>query len=116
MIQAPDLPLWAALLIAVFVLLGAVMTLIGSLGLVRLESFHERMHAPTLGATMGLASIVTASVISLSVLEQRLVVHELLIGLFVTVTTPVAFMLLARAALYRSRIEQGALPGSEDTE
>jgi multicomponent K+:H+ antiporter subunit G len=36
-------------------------------------------------------------------------VHEVLIGLFVTMTTPVTFMLLARAALYRDRAE-GRLP------
>ena len=31
--------------------------------------------------------------------------HEVLIALFVTVTTPVTLMLLARAALYRDRSE-----------
>ena len=31
--------------------------------------------------------------------------HELLIGLFVTVTTPVTLMLLARAAVFRDRTE-----------
>ncbi|EHJ58348.1 monovalent cation/proton antiporter, MnhG/PhaG subunit [Novosphingobium pentaromativorans US6-1] len=30
-------------------------------------------------------------------------VHEILIGIFVTLTTPVTLMLLARAALYRDR-------------
>jgi len=33
------------------------------------------------------------------------VAHELLIGIFITVTTPVTFMLLARAALHRDRVE-----------
>lgn len=31
--------------------------------------------------------------------------HEILIGAFITATTPVALMLLARAALYRDRTE-----------
>lgn len=116
MIQAPELPLWAALLTAFFVLVGAVITLIGSAGLLRLTDFHERMHAPTLGATLGVASLVIASVICFSVLQARVVVHEVLIGLLITVTTPVGFMLLARAALYRSRVENGVLPGTEGSD
>jgi multicomponent K+:H+ antiporter subunit G len=39
------------------------------------------------------------------VIEARPVVHELLILVFVVVTTPVTLMLLARAALYRDRAE-----------
>jgi multicomponent K+:H+ antiporter subunit G len=35
-------------------------------------------------------------------------VHEILIGIFITITTPVTLMLLSRAALYRDRIENVA--------
>ena len=38
-------------------------------------------------------------------LQSRPVLHEVLIAVFVTVTTPVTLMLLARAALYRDRSE-----------
>lgn len=109
MIQAPDLPAWAAILVGVLILIGAAITLIGSLGLLRLKSFYERVHSPTLGTTMGTAFIVTGSMVCFSVLQSRMLVHELLIGAFVTVTTPVTLMLLARAALYRDRNE-----GNED--
>ncbi|HEY9578960.1 MAG TPA: monovalent cation/H(+) antiporter subunit G [Rhizorhapis sp.] len=105
MIQAPDLPTWAALLTAFFVLFGAVIALIGSIGLLRLKTFYERMHAPTLGTTVGVAAILMASMICFSVLQSRIVLHEILIALFVTLTTPVTLMLLARAALYRDRSE-----------
>ena len=44
-----DLPLWAALLVSFFVLLGAGLTLIGAIGLVRLKTFYDRIHAPSLG-------------------------------------------------------------------
>ncbi|KEZ00207.1 potassium:proton antiporter [Sphingomonas sp. BHC-A] len=106
MIQAPDLPGWAAFLVGLLVLSGAVVTLIGSLGLLRLESFYERVHPPTLGSTLGMGLIVASSIICFSVLRSRISVHEILIALFLTFTTPVAFMLLARAALYREREEQ----------
>ncbi len=102
---AGDLPAWAALLTAVCVLVGAAVTLIGSFGLLRLGNFYARVHAPTLGATFGMGSILVGSALCFSVLESRPVVHEILIAVFVTLTTPVTLMLLGRAALYRDRIE-----------
>ena len=61
MTQAPDLPLWAAILTAFFLLAGALITAIGSFGLVRLKSFYGRVHAPTLGTTLASsAKCVTA--------------------------------------------------------
>lgn len=104
MIQAPDLPVWAALLVGILILTGAAVTLIGSLGLLRLESFYERVHAPTLGTTLGTALILLGSAVCFSVLRSRPLLHEVLILIFVTVTTPVTLMLLARVALYRDRM------------
>ncbi len=106
--HAADLPLWAALLASFFVLLGASLTLIGAIGLVRLKTFYDRIHAPSLGATWGAGGILLASMLLFSVLQSRLVVHEVLIAVFVTVTTPVTLMLLGRAALYRDRSEGAA--------
>lgn len=97
------LPLWAAIPAAVFLVLGASLALIGSWGLLRLPTFYERIHAPTLGTSWGAAGIVLASIIVFSLTEGRLVLHELLIGFFVSITTPVTLMLLGRAALYRDR-------------
>lgn len=105
MIQAPDLPGWAALVVGLLLLIGAATTLIGSLGLLRLASFFERVHAPTLGSTFGMASIVLASIICFSTLHGRPSLHELLIAFFLTATAPVGLMLLARSALYRDRVE-----------
>jgi multicomponent K+:H+ antiporter subunit G len=113
MIQAPDLPLWATLLVAFFVLFGASVSLIGTVGLLRLKTFYERMHAPTLGTTVGMTSILAASMICFSVVESRIVIHEILILTFVTLTTPVTLMLLARAALYRDRSEAREAPSGE---
>ena len=103
---AAELPLWAAILVAFFLLLGASLALIGSIGFLRLPSFYQRIHAPTLGTSWGIGGVMMASMLFFSVSAGRIVVHEILIGIFVTVTTPVTFMLLARAALYRDRMEQ----------
>ena len=105
MIQAPDIPAWAALIVGIFLLAGAAVTLVGTLGLLKLGTFYERVHAPTLGTTMGTALILVASMVCFTVLQSRPVVHEILIGIFITLTTPVTLMLLARAAIYRDRTE-----------
>jgi multicomponent K+:H+ antiporter subunit G len=105
MIAAPDLPAWAAFLVAALVIAGAALTLVGAIGLLRFGTFYDRLHPPTLGSSGGTLLITTASIICFSVLQTRLSVHEILIGLFVTLTTPVTFMLLARAAVYRDRSE-----------
>jgi multicomponent K+:H+ antiporter subunit G len=49
--------------------------------------------------------VLLASMLFFSVLQTRLVLHELLIAVLMVVTTPVTLMLLARAALYRDRSE-----------
>jgi multicomponent K+:H+ antiporter subunit G len=114
MSHAADLPVWAALLVAAFLLAGAGLTLIGAIGVLRLKSFYERVHAPTLGTTWGAGGILLASMIFFSVTQSRPVLHEALIAVFLIVTTPVTLMLLARAALYRDRSEGAAdAPGFE---
>jgi multicomponent K+:H+ antiporter subunit G len=105
MSHAADLPLWAALPVAVLLLLGAGLGLTGSIGLLRLRSFYERVHAPTLATTLGIGCILLASMLFFSVMQTRFVLHELLITVFMVITTPVTLMLLARAALHRDRAE-----------
>ncbi|WP_066800765.1 monovalent cation/H(+) antiporter subunit G [Sphingomonas soli] len=115
MIEAPDLPVWAALLVGLLVVGGAAFALIGSLGLLRLRSFYDRVHAPTLGSTLGVALIVTGSMLCFSVLQSKTLVHELMIFILVSLTTPVTLMLLARAALYRDRTSgSGDVPLTDD--
>ena len=117
MIVGPDLPSWAAIAVAFLVLAGAAATLLGSIGLLRFKTFYDRLHPPTLGSSSGTLLIVVASVLCFSVLRSRMSVHEVLIALFMTVTTPVTFILLARAALYRDRIEgSDEVPPVDDPE
>ncbi|WP_140909207.1 monovalent cation/H(+) antiporter subunit G [Cognatiluteimonas lumbrici] len=100
-----SLPPWAAIVVGLLMLSGALLAFTGSLGLLRLKNFYQRVHAPTLSTTLGTFLVIAASVVCFSVLQQRPVFHELLIGVFLTVTTPITLMLLVRAALYRDREE-----------
>jgi multicomponent K+:H+ antiporter subunit G len=93
-------PLIAALC-GTLALLGASLTLIGALGLLRLAHFYERLHAPTLGATGGMSLILIASLVLSSSLESRLVLHPIAIGVLMLLSTPVTFVLLLRAAVRR---------------
>lgn len=101
--NAVPVPDAVAALVALSVVLGAGLTLIGSFGLLRMRSFFTRMHPPTMATTLGTGLVLIGSMVLFSALESRPVVHEVLIGIFMTVTTPVTFMLLARAARYRAR-------------
>ncbi|MEI2301615.1 monovalent cation/H(+) antiporter subunit G [Ensifer sp. MJa1] len=101
-----DLPVWAAVVVCGLTLLGAAIALIGSAGLLRLSNFYERLHAPTLATSGGVLLISLASIICFAVLQNRWVFHEILIIVFVVVTTPVTLMLLGQAALYRDRVEE----------
>lgn len=116
MSDAPDLPLWAALLVSLLVIAGAAIALIGSIGLMRMADFYSRVHTPSLGATLGAGCMLVASAVCFSVLQQRILVHEALIGLFLTITTPVTMMLLARASLYRDRVEGNRAAPEHDPE
>ena len=117
MTHAAELPAWAALLTGLLLLVGAALALTGSLGLLRFGSFYERVHAPTLGTTLGTTCIALASMIYFSALGARPVLHELLIIVFVTVTTPISLMVLVRAAVFRNESEnQGTTRRGEKNE
>lgn len=102
-VMGVDLPLWAQILVAALVFLGALIALMGSLGLLRLESYFERVHAPSIIATMGCWLIMHATWIYFSVSGQGFVMHSVLIAIFVAVTVPITTIFLMRAALFRSR-------------
>ena len=101
-----NLPAWAAWIVVALAVAGAGFSLTGALGLIRLKTFYERVHAPTLGATLGTALILAGSMLLLSLIEGRFVLRDALIGVFISVTTPVTMLLLARAAAHRDRTEK----------
>jgi multicomponent K+:H+ antiporter subunit G len=103
---ARELPLWAAAPAALLLVCGGLFTLIGSIGLLRLPDFFARMHGPSMGATLGAGCVLGASVLISSALSQRPVIHELLIVLFLVMTSPVTSMMLMQAATYRNRVRK----------
>lgn len=98
------LPLWAAVPATVLLVLAGLVTLIGSIGLLRLPDFFARVHAPSMGNTIGTGSVLIASMLITSAVAGKPVVHELLITLFIVMSAPVSLMMLVRAALYRDKV------------
>lgn len=100
---APLLPLWAEITVAVLVLSGALVALLGSFGLLRLRNFFERIHAPAIIATLGCWCVMYGALLYFSFRGQGLAVHLLLIAAFIAVTVPITTIFLMRASLFRAR-------------
>lgn len=109
------LPLWAEVAIGVLVLCGSLIALLGSVGLLRLKSYFERVHAPSIVATLGCWLIMWASVIFFSISSHGFAAHPLLIAVFIAVTVPITTIFLMRAALFRARRAGRNVPPSIST-
>ncbi len=108
--SAQPLTLWAEITVAALVLLGAAIALAGSLGLLRLGTYFERVHAPSIIATMGCWCIMHGTLLYFSLQGHGIAAHPLLIALFVAITVPVTNIFLMRAALFRARRTGQSVP------
>jgi multicomponent K+:H+ antiporter subunit G len=97
-----ELPFFIELTLSALLIFGALMVLIGSIGLIKLPDFYTRLHAPTKATTLGMGSLLVASLIVTSFNAGSLHVQELLITLFLFITAPIAAHMLAKAALHQN--------------
>jgi len=88
-------------LVALLVVAGGAFSFLGSLGLARLPDVFMRLHGPSKATTLGIGCVALASMLFFTVLEGAPSVHELLIIVFVFMTTPVSAHLVAKAAIHR---------------
>lgn len=98
--------------VAALLLTGSFFLLVGSVGLLKLPNLMTRLHAPTKATTLGIGSILIASVVHFVGLEGRLSIHELLITLFLFLTAPVTAHMVAKAHLHRDRATAERLPAA----
>lgn len=103
---AQPLPLWVEILVSLLLLASAVFTLAAAIGLVRLQSFFQRMHPPALIYTGAAWCVTLASITYFSAQGHGLVLHVWIIIILLSITVPIATVLLARAALFRNRQER----------
>lgn len=100
--------------ISAALVIGAVFTLVGSYGLLKLDNPMSRLHAPTKASTLGVGSILLASVIY-QFTRGVVSVNELLIMAFLFVTAPVSAHFIAKVAIHRGRTVQTLPQAGEDT-
>ena len=96
-------PMWVDALTAALVVVGAVTALIGSFGLLRVPTFFQRVHPPSLVATLATWAVTLATMVQASFVTARPYLHAVLIPVFVALTVPVTTVMLTRAALFRAR-------------
>jgi multicomponent K+:H+ antiporter subunit G len=113
-------PPWVDAVTAVLVVLGGLAALLGAFGVLRLGSFFQRLHAPTLGATLGTWCFALATALQVSFVRGQPYLHAVLIAVFLALTAPITTVFLARAAVFRERLlgTDGvpSLPGDEPAE
>ncbi|WP_028485566.1 Na+/H+ antiporter subunit G [Thiomicrorhabdus chilensis] len=87
-------------ILAGLILIGALFTLVGSIGLYKLPDFFMRLHGPTKATTLGVGAILLASALYFSFKTESASLHEILISLFLFITAPVSAHLMAKAAMH----------------
>lgn len=92
--------MFAEIVVSLFILVGGFFTLVGSIGLVRLQDALSRLHGPTKATTLGVGGVLLASLIFFGTRGEGISLHELLITIFLFITAPVSAHLLAKAALH----------------
>ncbi|BEU03804.1 hypothetical protein OAG1_26040 [Agarivorans sp. OAG1] len=88
------------IVVSILLVLGAVVMLIGSVGLAKLPDFFTRLHAPTKASTLGVGCILIASMVYFSFELGRVNLKEILITMFLLITAPIAAHMLAKAGLH----------------
>ena len=94
--------------ISTLLVIGAVFLFVGSYALVKLADTMQRLHGPTKATTLGLGSVLVASMLYFWLLQGTPSVHELLITLFLFVTAPIGAHMIAKAHLHQERHRSGS--------
>jgi len=104
------LQLLAELIVSLLILAGSFFLLVGSLGLARLPTLVQRLHAPTKAATLGAGGLLLASSLYFWLQRGHPSYHEVLIGVFLFLSAPITAHMLAKVNLLRHKREADALP------
>jgi len=102
-------------LVSFFLVVGGAFTLVGTIGLARFPDFYTRLHGPSKGSTLGVGSMLLASLVHFNAMGQ-FGLKELLITFLIFITTPVSAHVLCKAAL-KARLKSAApLPSDANRE
>ncbi len=97
------------IVMSALLVIGGIFGLVGSYGLIRLKDQMQRLHAPTKASTVGLGSVLIASMLHGLLIGGSFSVQELLVTIFILVTAPITANYLSKVHLH-SRHYDGKLP------
>lgn len=101
--------------VAFWLLVGAIFSLVGSIGLLKFNDSMTRLHAPTKVGTMGIGALLVASMIHSHVFGGGLSIHELLIMAFLFVTAPISANFIAKVVIHKRACENPPPPAKDAT-
>ena len=85
--------------VGICLLIGAIFTLVGSIGLTKLPDPMTRLHAPTKVGTMGIGALLLASMTNALIAGDESF-HELLIMGFLFVTAPISANFMSKVNIH----------------
>ena len=95
-------------------IVGAIFTLVGAIGLLKFNDSMTRLHAPTKVGTVGVGALLLASIIYNGVFGEG-AIQELLIMGFLFVTAPISANFIAKVNMHRRACDAPpALPTGEE--
>lgn len=97
---------------AVFLLIGAIFALIAVLGLLKFNDSMARLHAPTKVGTIGIGSLLVASIIQSYTMGDPSM-HEVLIMAFLFVTAPISANFIAKVNIHQRSCETPPTPPAD---
>ncbi|HZG71829.1 MAG TPA: monovalent cation/H(+) antiporter subunit G [Chondromyces sp.] len=86
------------IVISIFLILGAFLSLVATFGVIRLPDVYTRNHAASKSATLGVMSILLAVFLYFYLVEGHFNSRVLLGIVFIFLTSPVGGQLISRAA------------------
>jgi|TARA_R110002012_G_scaffold66408_5_gene173479 multicomponent K+:H+ antiporter subunit G len=97
-----ELGIISEIIISALLVIGAFFILVGSIGLMKLDNSMSRLHAPTKASTLGVGSLLLASIVYAFAAGDGSL-HEILVMAFLFVTAPISCNFIAKANMHRLR-------------
>lgn len=104
------LPAWIEAVVAGLLLASGLLSLVAALGLVRLEDYFQRLHAPAIANTGSAWCVALATIAGFSALDGGIALYAVAVNVFLAVTAPVSTLLLSRTGLFRKRLAGSEVP------
>ena len=106
----PELLGWVEIVVALLLVLSGIFTLAAAVGIVRFQSFFQRMHPPALAFSFSSWCVTLATILYFSARREQLALHAWLIIILLSITVPVTTILLSRTELFRRRTHSTPSP------